>query len=207
MAQEADYKWDIGMHAGMAGYLGEYNGSNMFSSPGACVAITGHYIYDTRWSFSANADFSYLNGSVSNISGDYPTALSDNFSAVVSEVDFRAEFNFFPYGIGETYKGLRRWSPYLAAGIGIVVAKPKGGDLTLAPEIPIAFGIRYKLNKRFNLMAEISLTKTFTDLIDNAKDIYGIESAWVKNTDWTSSLTVGFTYEFGERCATCHYVD
>lgn len=205
-AQEAAYKWDAGVRVGMAGYLGDYS-SNVFSSPGFQGAITGRYLYDTRWSFSGNIDFSYLNGSVKNISGDYPGTIGENFSAITTEINFRAEFNFFPYGIGETYKGLKKWSPYLAVGAGVIIAKPKGGDTAFAPEIPMAFGIRYKLNKRFNLIAEISLTKTFTDGIDNAGDIYGIKSEWFKNTDWTSSLTVGFTYEFGERCATCHYVD
>ena len=133
--------------------------------------------------------------------------IQPSFSALTAEVSLRAEFNFFPYGIGETYKNLKRWTPYLAGGFGFIMASPKGESFSLAPEIPLAFGVRYKLKKQLNLKAEISITKTFTDAIDGAQDIYGIKSSWFKNTDWTTALTVGFSYEFGERCATCHYVD
>lgn len=206
-AQEADYKWDIGAKLGMGGYLGDYSGSTPFSAPGFKAAVTGAYLRDVRWSFRADLSMSTLSGSASSIPGAYPEWVPSSFSATVFELSVRAEFNFFPYGIGETYKGLRRWTPYLAAGLGVVGAKAKGESFAVAPEIPLAFGFRYKIKPRFNLMAEISLTKTFTDAIDGVKDVYGIKSEWFKNTDWTTSLTIGFTYEFGERCATCHYVD
>lgn len=206
-AQEADYKWSGGLKVGMAGYLGEYSGSTPFSSPGFTASTTWSYQHDVRWSFSANAGFSVVKGSASSISGAYPSGIPDSFTASVFDLSFRAEFNFFPYGIGETYKSLRRWSPYLAAGLGIVGAKAKGASFSVAPEIPFAIGVRYKVKPRFNLMAEIGFAKTFSDMLDGVKDIYGIKSEWFKNTDWTASFTIGFTYEFGERCATCHYVD
>lgn len=206
-AQEAQYKWSGGMRLGMSGYLGEYSGSTPFSSPGFAAATTWSYLHDVRWSFTANLGYSLVRGSASNISGAFPEWVPGSFTASVFELNFRAEFNFFPYGIGETYKGLKRWTPYLAAGLGIVGAKAKGASFAVAPELPFAIGVKYKIKPRLNLMAEISFAKTFTDVLDGTKDIYGIKSEWFKNTDWTASLTIGFTYEFGERCATCHYVD
>ena len=206
-AQEADYKWSIGAGLGMSGYIGEYNGNNPFSHPGLAVTATGSYEYNVRWSFACMGTISTVSGNVSSLSGAYPEWMKEKFNSMTGELSFRAEFNFFPYGIGETYKSLKRWTPYLAAGVGFIMAKPKGSSFGIAPELPLAFGVKFKVNKRFNLLAELSFTKTFTDVIDGAKDIYGISSSWFKNTDWMSALTVGFRYEFGERCATCHYVD
>ena len=73
----------------------------------------------------------------------------------------------------------------------------------------MGFGVKYKLNPRLNLAMEFSMTKTFSDKIDGPylNDLTGIKTSFVKNTDWYSRLTVGITYEFGERCETCHYVD
>lgn len=206
-AQESDYAWEMGAHLGMAGYLGDYNGANPFRSPGFAVSVNGSYIYDVRWSFSANAGVSSLRGSTSNAVWEMPETTTAKFSAVAAELNFRAEFNFFPYGIGETYKSLKRYTPYLAAGVGMVMAKAKGASMGVAPEIPLVFGFKYKVNPKLNLKAELSFTKTFCDVVDGASDVYGIKSSWFHNTDWVTSLTVGVSFEFGERCPTCHYVD
>ena len=206
-SQEADYRFAVGAKLGMGGYLGEYGASNPFARPGFTGGFTGSYNLDVRWNFSANIMISSLSGNASKVSGFFPENINQSFSATSGEIYFRAEFNFLPYGIGETYKGLKRVTPYVAAGVGVIMAKPAGLNMTAAPELPLAVGARFKLKERLNIFAEVSFTKTFADGIDGADDIYGVRSSWFKNTDWTASLTVGLTYEFGKRCATCHYVD
>ena len=54
-----------------------------------------------------------------------------------------------------------------------------------------------------------AMTKVFGDKVDGKylTDLYGIKSSFLKNTDWYSTLTVGISYEFGPRCATCHRID
>lgn len=51
------------------------------------------------------------------------------------------------------------------------------------------------------------MKKTFTDKLDGPllDDPHGIPSAFMKNTDWYSTLTLSISYEFSKRCATCHY--
>ena len=44
-----------------------------------------------------------------------------SFNSQVYELTARGEFNFFAFGIGETYKRLRRWSPHLAIGVGVAI--------------------------------------------------------------------------------------
>ena len=49
-AQDVEsYKFDIGASAGMSGYLGDANQSNMFRHPGVAAALTGRYLADERW--------------------------------------------------------------------------------------------------------------------------------------------------------------
>ena len=48
------------------------------------------------------------------------------FSRSVLDFGVQAEFNFFHYGIGEAYKGTRRFSPYIVAGFGFTAVHKKG---------------------------------------------------------------------------------
>jgi hypothetical protein len=68
-------------------------------------------------------------------------------------------------------------------------------------------GVKYKLKPRWNLAAEFTMTKVFGDKVDGLSDLTGIKSSFIKNTDWYSLLSVSISYEFGLRCATCHYVE
>ena len=206
-AQEAEYKWNIGGDLGISGYLGEYSGTTPFSKPGFSFAVHGSYIYDVRWQFSANISLSGASGSVKSIKGAYPQQAKSSFTAFTTQIDAMAEFNFLPYGIGETYKGLKRWTPFIGAGIGVVAAKPDGESLIIAPELPLAIGVRYKFKPRFDLYARFTITKTFSDKVDGADGLYGIKSDWFKNTDWLCAFSIGISYEFGQRCQTCHYVE
>ncbi len=52
------------------------------------------------------------------------------------------------------------------------------------------------------------MTKVFNDHIDGPlSDLHQIQSSFGRNTDWYSNIQISVTYEFGERCQTCHYVD
>lgn len=207
-AQESKYKFDIGASLGMSGYIGDANSSNIFKKPGFDAEASFRYLPDTRWAIRGVFSTFSLNGSTEGMKNILPGEAVYTFSSQVYELSARAEFNFLPYGIGETYKRLKRISPYLTLGIGGAISA-SGGNTAAAFTIPMGFGVKFKLNPRMNLNAEFTMTKAFSDHIDGKElsDLNQIKSAFYKNTDWYSRITVGFSYEFGERCETCHYVD
>jgi predicted porin len=137
-----------------------------------------------------------------------PEGKEYSFSSQVYDLGARIEFNFFSYGIGETYKRLRRWTPYLVLGVGVTLASCDG-NTAIGPNVPMGAGIKYKLKERLNLGLEFTMTKVFNDHVDGKElsDLTTIKSSFVKNNDWYSRLTIGITYEFGKRCETCHYVE
>ena len=149
-----------------------------------------------------------LSGNTADFSNVLPDGKQYSFKSTAYDLGFRGECNFFGYGIGETYKRLRRWTPFLSVGIGMTMSSTPDGSF-FALNIPMGVGIKYKFKPRWNLIAEFSMTKVFGDKVDSAEltDLYGIKSSFLKNTDWYSSLTVGITYEFGARCVTCHRID
>lgn len=206
--QSAPYKFDIGAQLGMSGYIGDANRSNPFAHPGFDGEISMRYLPDTRWALRAVLSTFSLSGDTRDMSDVLPSGAAYSFSAQAYELSVRGEFNFLPYGIGETYKRLRRWSPYLTVGVGAALSA-SGGSTTVVPTVPMGAGIKFKATPRLNLGLEFTMTKAFGDHIDGAElaDLNGIKTAFYKNTDWYSRLTIGVSYEFGPRCETCHHVE
>lgn len=205
----APYKFDFGGGLGMSGYIGDANSTNPFRHPGFTADIRSAYLIDTRWAVRASLSTLGISGSTADISNVLPSGEEHrDFTSQVFDLSVRGEFNFFSYGIGETYKRLKRWTPYLAVGVGVSMST-SGGSTAAGFSVPMAFGFRFKARERLNLYAEFSMTKTFTDRLDgdNMADLNHIKTDFYKSTDWFSRLTVGITYEFGKRCETCHYVD
>lgn len=146
-------------------------------------------------------------------------------------IDFAAtyEYNFFPYGTGHDYRGAQRFTPFISLGIGFTYVNCKdgtvdfadagsipSGGLVGAPEmsgskgvftanLPLAFGVKYKLTERLNLAAEWAFHFTLSDKLDGVKDPYRIKSnGMFKNTDCYSNVQISLTYSFWEKCSTCN---
>lgn len=206
-AQEESYRFDIGAGLGMGGYMGDLNESNPFGRPGFTGNLAFRYRFDTRWALTTMLGYSALSGNSADLSAALPDNAEYKFKSSVIDLSERVEVNFFAFGIGETYKKLRRWCPYLAVGAGIAMATCEGSN-HIAFTIPMAVGVKYKLLERINLGLEFSMTKAFGDHLDgDIADLYQVKSSFLKNTDWYSRLALSVSYEFGLRCPTCHYYD
>lgn len=206
-AQE-DYRFDIGGGFGMTGYLGDANTANLLQNPGWDFQALFRYILNPRWAFKTNFYTGSLRGDSSKMTNVFPEGQTYKFSTQFYELGELAEFNFFNYGMGETYRKLKRISPYITAGVGLLLWKTEG-KMGASFVIPLGVGVKYKPARRWNLGLEFLMKKTFTDRLDgeNLKDPYGIKSSFMKNTDWYSTITLTVSYEFSKRCAVCHYKD
>ena len=202
------YRYDIGVGLGMSGYLGDANESNLFKHPGFAANAGVRYLFDSRWAAKAQLSMATISGNTAEFDNVLPGNAQYDFKSTVYDLCVKGEANFFAYGIGETYKRLRRWTPYLTLGLGVTMASSDGNN-SLAFSIPMGVGMKFKISQRLNLNAEFSMTKVFGDKIDSKEltDLYQIKSSFLKNTDWFSTLTVGISYEFGPRCVTCNRID
>lgn len=207
-AQPEAYKFDLGAGIGMSGYLGDANESSLFSHPGLAADISMRYLLNTRFALRAIAGLASLSGSTADMDNVLPDGAVYYFRSSLYDLQVRGEFNFFSYGIGESYKKLSRITPYLALGLGVSMASCEGKNFT-AMTVPMALGVKYKIKPRLNLALEWSMTKVFGDHADgpDLSDLYLIKSSFIKNTDWYSTLRLSLTYEFGERCVECHRLD
>ena len=131
-AQDETYKFDIGGGIGMSGYLGDANESNLLKHPGFAVQASFRYLIDTRWAIRGLLTTASLSGNTADFDNALPDGRSYSFSSRIYDLGARAEFNFFGYGIGETYKRLKRWSPYLALGLGVTLASADGTSAAMS---------------------------------------------------------------------------
>lgn len=206
-AQSTPYKFDFGGGIGMSGYAGDAS-STVFDHPGFEGQLNFRYLPTSRWAVRGVLSVLTISGDTEGMDNVLPGGKNYKFNSTVYDLGARVEFNFFSYGIGETYKKMRRWSPYLTLGVGVTMATCDG-QTAVGPNIPMGAGVKYKLSERWNLGAEFTMTKVFNDKIDgpDLTDLTTIKSSFIKNNDWYSRLSVTVTYEFGKRCETCHYVD
>lgn len=206
-AQE-DYRFDAGGGLGMTGYLGDANTANLWSSPSFDVELLFRYIMNPRISLKTNFFVGALSGDSSKMTNVFPSGESYKFSTTFYELSELFEFNFFSYGMGESYRKLKRFTPYITGGLGMT-AWSVDGKTSAAFTIPFGVGVKYKPSRRLNFGLEFLMKKTFSDRLDGPMldDPVGIKSSFMKNTDWYSTLTFTVSYEFSKRCATCNYKD
>ncbi len=205
-ASQEDYRFDAGGGIGMTGYLGDANTSSLWSNPGFDGMLLFRYIRSPRIAFKTGLYVGTLSGNTADMTDVLPSAEQFKLSTTFFELSEMFEFNFFSYGIGEKYRQLKRWSPYITAGLGATVWTTDGytgGAFTL----PFGVGVKYKISQRLNLGLEFLMKKTFSDRLDGPmlSDPHAIKSGFAKNTDWYSTLSVTLSYEFSKRCATCNY--
>lgn len=211
---QPEYRLEVGAGAGLMTYVGDLSGSP-FRGMKPMGALLAKYKSNPRMAWTLN--FGY--GQVSASSATAKTWLPDlqerpmEVKSGVYDVQTRFEYNFWPFGTGREYHGAQRLTPFIAFGLGLTVCDAKvtqpGADMrkesTVALQVPIGVGVKYKLAERLNLSAEWMMHFAGTDRIDGLADPYGIRSQGLfKNTDGYSTLQVSLTYDLWAKCPTCH---
>ena len=209
--EDPEYRMEIGVGGGMAGYLGDFNG-NLTKDLQPMGSLLARYIFNPYYGLKLNVMFGKMKGSAADVKTYYPafaeTPYEFNNSLVGFDLTF--EYNFWPYGTGRDYRGAQRVTPFVFGGLGGTYVSIKDGDKKSAftANVPIGIGVKYKINKRMNLGLEWAMHFTLGDELDGQKDPYGITSSGAfKNTDCYSTLQVTLTYSFSARCRTCHNED
>ena len=202
---EPEYRLEIGGAVGALTYLGDFN-SALFKNVQPMGSLLAKYRLDPRRALSFNVGYGQLKGSDRDAKTYYPDTIDYSFKTSLVDVGLRYEYNFWPYGTGEEYRGAKRLTPYIFIGLGATIAKADTADKTdVALNVPLGGGVKYKMADRLNLALEWAVHFTGSDVLDGAKDPYGIKSSGLfKNTDCYSQLRLSVTYDLWAKCKTCH---
>ncbi len=202
---DPEYRAELGGGVGMVSYQGDFNGSILkdLQPAGGLVA---KYRFNPRMALGLNVTYGKLKGSSADVSTWYPEFRDSvaSFSSTLIDAGLRFEYNFWPYGTGREYYGARRFTPFVALGLGLTYAKPQAGSV-LTGNLPIGVGVKYKVGTRLNLALEWTMHFSLSDKLDGTDDPYGIDSSGMfKNTDSYSVLRLSLTYDIWAKCRTCH---
>lgn len=203
-----EYKMEIGAGVGLVSYQGDFNGSILKNQqPAASIVLKR--VLNPYMALGVQATFGTLKGSSEGLATFYSPYYNNVYTFKNKVFDLSAvyEYNFWPYGTGQDYRGARRLTPYILGGLGATYVKSNIKNVFTA-NIPLGLGLKYKLGERTNLSLQWAMHFALSDGLDGVKDPYGIASSGMfKNTDSYSVLQVSLTYSFAAKCRTCHNDD
>lgn len=205
---DQEYRMEIGAGLGVVAYQGDFGGGVISGAQPMATAMLRRVV-NPYMALRLAASYGKLKGSSTNAGTYYPDYATAAYSFDNNVVDVSAtyEYNFWPYGTGRDYRGARRLTPFVFAGIGATYV---GGDTksVLTANVPLGIGIKYKVGPRLNMALEWAEHFSMSDRLDGVKDPYGIKSSGIfKNTDCYSALQLTLTYSFMPKCRTCHNED
>lgn len=205
------YRMEIGAGVGLMAYEGDFNGSVMKGQqPMASVML--RRIINPFMGLRLNLAYGKIKGGSDNASTYYPAYDTQpyTFSSSVADLSLTYEYNFWPYGTGHDYRGAKRLTPFVFAGIGATFASKANDNAksTFTANVPIGIGVKYKVATRLNVGLEWAIHFSLSDNLDGVTDPYNVPSSGLfKNTDCYSALQLSLTYSFMAKCRTCHNAD
>lgn len=203
-----EYRMEIGGGVGLMAYEGDFNGSILHNmQPSASLML--RRVINPYMDLRLAASYGKLKGSSKDVKTYLPQYQDTqyDFSTTLIDVSATYEYNFWPYGTGNDYRGAQRLTPFIFAGIGTTYASTPTGNVFTA-NLPLGLGVKYKVAPRLNLGIEWAIHFSLNDKLDGIADPYGIQSTGMfKNTDCFSALQLTLTYSFMPKCRTCHNDD
>jgi len=188
------YVGELGLGIGAANYYGDLN--THAGMEAVKMSVGAFYRYFLGQYFGASLHVNYANLGYSDVynSNDFQHRRNLSFNSSIFSISLQGDFNFFRFIPGSMK---HRFTPYLSVGGGFFHYNPyayyKGDKYYLQPlgtegqgradslgtkydlwswEIPVEVGVKYNLNKRWNLFLSISYRFTGTDYLDDVSKRY-----------------------------------
>ena len=205
---DVEYRYELGAAAGIDFSLTDVN-SKWFGNTQFAGGAVARFLLNPRMAIKTTLSYAKIGGSTDHIKNFYPAAPSApgtetlHFKANSGLIDLSAlyEINFLPYGYAQGYQGYKRLVPYLQMGMGFCYST-KGK--AFSANIPLGFGVKYKVAPRLNLGLEWRMHLSMSDKIENLEAPLGIESSGFKNKDHYSFTLLSITYDLSPRCPNCN---
>ncbi|MCR4769852.1 MAG: DUF6089 family protein [Bacteroidaceae bacterium] len=201
-AQELEYKYELGAMLGTGFYLGDANYSSLYKNSNMAVSLLGRYNLNPRMALKADLAYTTISGNAANLANKYPDIEGQkwDFSNGLIDASCMYEINFWGYGTGRSYKGTHRLVPYIAAGLGFTYA----GEDVFTANIPIGFGVKFKVRDRLNLGLDWAMHFSLSDKLDGISEPYSIKSGFLKNKDSYCTTMLYLSYDLCPKYRKCN---
>lgn len=206
----AQYNHELGVSGGASFYLGDANKSGLFHRTRYSVGALYRYNIDTRWAISLNVRYARVQGDTRDFGYVLPGGVYAEFDRGLVDSNIAAEFNFFDIGESKFYKARYKASPYIRLGVGLTAFNKYDGNSVYSFNMAAAIGGKWKINRRFTLGLEWSITKLFSDALDvtdGSNEIldnpYQTPKVGFFDTDWYSIANLYITVNLFETNKFC----
>jgi hypothetical protein len=178
---------DIGFMTALPWYLGDI--AAFVPQPASLPPAIGpmiRYNIDMRSAIRFQSTFYDLEGS-----GEIFGGTEAEFQASFVDLGLNYEFNWWPY---QTAHQKTKYSPYVTAGVGYSIDRL--GEAKSHLFLPFGGGLKANLGKKLSGGIEVSMRKTFNDLLDGVQNPGGEEvQRPVGNNDWYMFTGIFLTYK------------
>lgn len=191
--------WEVGAHAGAAGYMGDLNLNNPLKISGYSGGVFVKRNFNPYIGLKLNYTYGQISGDDAKSSNEQHRERDLNFYTGLNELSVLFNFNFFDYKVNG---GRHYFTPYLFAGVGGVNFNPKikieGKKYNLneyATEgqvepykqtvlaIPYGLGFKYNYSNDWTIFTEIGYRTAFTDYLDDVSGVYPMVPSVITNGD------------------------
>jgi hypothetical protein len=187
-------RWEMGVTAGAAGYMGDLNARNIFQVSGPAFGVFVKRNYTGYVSVKASYMHGWIGAADSTSSYPQNAARNLSFGTSLDELALMGEFNFFEYRPGIDKHA---FTPYVFLGLGAVyytpTAKYLGDKYSLrelmtegqtkpysstALSIPYGIGLKYNFSGKMSLTADMGYRNTSTDFLDDVSGKYAAKGSF-----------------------------
>lgn len=209
-AQELEYKMELGGMLGGSFYMGDANYTTPFKNTNFAGAIIARYIFNPHMVIKGNLAMGKISGNTADFKNVYPDHHQTSFKRNIFDLGAQYEYNFWGYGIGNSYQGNKRITPYILGGFGFTFAPSKAKNV-FTINFPIGIGVKYKVAPRVNLGCEFTMRFSLSDGLDvtnkeglQLNNPYGIKGKGFKNKDSYAFATFFVTYDLFPKYRKCN---
>ncbi|PWS26734.1 hypothetical protein DHW03_11920 [Pedobacter yonginense] len=197
--------WELGVHAGGAGYLGDLNQNNPLKISGFNGGAYVKRNFNQYLGVRLNYTYGQIQGKDSQSSNEQFRERNLAFKTSLNEFSALIDFNFFDFKLGG---GTRRFTPYLFMGAGALLFKPtaqydgntyrldrlntegqENAYSNVVVTIPYGVGLRYNYKNAWSVFTEIGYRTPLTDYIDDVSGTYPVNPVIVGSSSNPINLT------------------
>lgn len=201
---------EVGATLGAANYFGDLAPTPILLETKPAGGVFARINMSSTWAWNNSLMFAQISGNDQNV--DFNKARNLNFNTNIYEYASTIEFNYLKYGVGVLDN---KFTSYLFAGIAVFGFNPQGkydgqwynlrdfqtegvGYSLYSFAVPFGIGLKWILNRNFNLECQFGFRKTYTDYLDDVSKTYPDMSEQIKKgtaaalvTDPSSLLNAG----------------
>lgn len=219
------HQGEIGLSLGASHYFGDLNTRARLNRPKIAVGAFFRKQVHDYIALRVAAHFTQLGYSdIYNTQNDFQRRRNLSFNSNLFELSVQGDFNFFKYVPGDPYHA---FTPYVTLGAGIfnydpyafldnrkVFLRPLGTEgqgnaaypdrkpySTMAFSFPLGVGVKYAINDRINVGAEVAYRFTTTDYLDDVSKTFVGSDKFPALPDGTPSIAQRLqdrSYETGD---------